>query len=368
MLRAVVGRQYVVTEVVARVPPHRMHVVPAALRVVVLDEQVRPLNPVVVPLARRRAARPREREVLRPRRVDPRQLRRRDLVRQPPSECRHQRDERVQLPAVQVGAAHPLRPVPQVAEDRPFRIGDPVVRLRAEDVVRQLRGTDPRHHPGSEVRRRPVPDDRGGTLRAGQRADELTPARLVVRQRRQRPVRGGHAAEHARGGGQVPPAGDGEVQRHVVPRQLPAPRCRAARRPEDPEAVPLGVKQVRDRRRVQQHERPPHVLHRHDGDDLRVPRHADRRRDQPVRELALRVGERSDRQPAPLGLRQVRPLPPRPGKFKIICQNVPLRLIERIAERGRGGGHPRRRLRRQVLLHRAASCCGYRACMYNVTP
>ncbi|MGB6615349.1 MAG: hypothetical protein WBE95_14800 [Trebonia sp.] len=49
-----------------------MHVVPAALRVVVLDEQVRPLDPVVVPLAWRRAARPREREVLRPRGVDPR--------------------------------------------------------------------------------------------------------------------------------------------------------------------------------------------------------------------------------------------------------------------------------------------------------
>jgi hypothetical protein len=257
-------------------------VVAAALRVVVLDEQVRPLDPEVVPLARGRAARPREGEVLRPSRLQPGHLRRGHLPGQPPGERRDDAHQRVQPGAVQVGAAHALRPVPQVGQQRALGVVDPVVRLGLKDVVGQLDRADSRHHAGGEVRRRPVVDDRVRALRPGQRVDEVVSARLVVRERRQRPVGGGHAAEHARGA-RHEIARHGEIQRHVVPGQLPAPRRLAPRRPEEPEAVPLGVEQVGDPRRGEQHQRPPHVLHRHDRDDLGVPGHADRLGDQPVR-------------------------------------------------------------------------------------
>ena len=304
-----------------------------------------------MPLAGVRGARPREGEVLRACRLEPRHLRRGHLRRQPPGERLDDAGQRVQARAVQVGSAHALGPVAQVGQQRALRVVDPVVRLGLEHVVRPLGGADPRHHAGGEVRRRPVVDDRGLPLRTGQRVDEGVSARLVVRERRQRPVGGGHAAEHARRGGEVAPAGDREVERHVVPGKLPSPRRLPSRRPEDPQAVPLGVEQVGNRGRAEQRQRPPHVLHRHDRDDLRVPGHADRRRDQPMRELALRVGKSPDRQPVPRGLGQVRPLPPRPIQIKVAIQNGLLRLIQRPAERDRGGGHPCRGLRRQVLLH-----------------
>ena len=50
MVRTVVRRQHVVTEIVRRVPPGRMDVGAVSLGVVVLDEQRRPLYPVVMPL------------------------------------------------------------------------------------------------------------------------------------------------------------------------------------------------------------------------------------------------------------------------------------------------------------------------------
>jgi hypothetical protein len=51
MVRTVVRRQHVVAEIVRRVPPRRMDVVAVSLGVVVLDEQCRSLDPVVMPLA-----------------------------------------------------------------------------------------------------------------------------------------------------------------------------------------------------------------------------------------------------------------------------------------------------------------------------
>ena len=49
VVQTVVLGQHVVAEVVGRVPPGRMDVVPVSLGVVVLDEQRRPLDPVVMP-------------------------------------------------------------------------------------------------------------------------------------------------------------------------------------------------------------------------------------------------------------------------------------------------------------------------------
>src|SRR5581483_10917081 len=46
----VVSREQVIAEVTARRPPHRVDVVAAALRVVVLDQQSRSLHAVVVPV------------------------------------------------------------------------------------------------------------------------------------------------------------------------------------------------------------------------------------------------------------------------------------------------------------------------------
>ncbi|HEX3517100.1 MAG TPA: hypothetical protein VHT26_24175 [Trebonia sp.] len=63
---AVVGREDVVTEVAARHPPHRVHVVAAALRVVVLDQQPRALDAEVVPASALGGPGPREPQVLRP--------------------------------------------------------------------------------------------------------------------------------------------------------------------------------------------------------------------------------------------------------------------------------------------------------------
>jgi hypothetical protein len=212
MLRAIVRGKKIVAEVVGRVPPHRMDVVPAALRVVVLDQQVRALDPEVVPLAGRGAARPGEREVLHPRRFDPPHLRGRHVGGQPPGEPRHQLDERVQPLRGQLGTEHALGPAAQVAQDRPFRVGDPVIGLRLEDVVGQFPRADARHHSGGEVRRRPVIDHRGRPLPGRQRRHERSSPRLIVRQRRERPVSGGNAAEHARGGGDVPAVRHGEIQ------------------------------------------------------------------------------------------------------------------------------------------------------------
>jgi hypothetical protein len=347
MLCTIVRGKYVVAEVVRRVPPHRMDVVPAALRIVVLDQQVRPLDPEVVPLAGRRAARPGEREVLHARRFDPPHLRGRHVGGQPPGEPGHQLDERVQPLRGQLGTPHALGPAAQVAQDRPLRVGDPVIGLRLEDVIGQFLRADARHHAGGEVRRRPVIDHRGRPLPLRQRGHERSSPRLVVRERRERTVSGGNAAEHARGGGDMLAACHGEIQRHVMPGELPAPRPGTARRPEDPETVPFRVEQVRDRGGVKEHHRPPHVLHRHDRHDLRVPGHAHRGRDQPVRELALRVGEGSDGKPGPGRLGQVRPFPPRSVKFKIVIQNVPLRLVKHRAERDRGSSHLSRGLRCQ---------------------
>jgi hypothetical protein len=50
VVRAVVCRQHVVAEVVRRVPPRRVDVVAVVLGVVVLDEQRRSLDTVVMPL------------------------------------------------------------------------------------------------------------------------------------------------------------------------------------------------------------------------------------------------------------------------------------------------------------------------------
>src|ERR1700732_2872644 len=86
VVQAVVLGQYVVTEVVGRVAPRRVDVVAVCLRVVMLDEQRRPLGPEVVPLPRFGAARPREAEVVQPGPLQVVQLRPGHLVGQPPRE------------------------------------------------------------------------------------------------------------------------------------------------------------------------------------------------------------------------------------------------------------------------------------------
>src|SRR2546426_5117862 len=61
----VVPREDVVAEVVARMPPHGVHVVGPVLDVVVLDDEIVALYPVVVRLPRFGAARPEEVEITR---------------------------------------------------------------------------------------------------------------------------------------------------------------------------------------------------------------------------------------------------------------------------------------------------------------
>ncbi len=65
-MQAVVLGQHIVAEITGRVPPHRVNVVAVRLGVVVLDEQRRPLDAEVMPLAGFGAARPGEGEVVQP--------------------------------------------------------------------------------------------------------------------------------------------------------------------------------------------------------------------------------------------------------------------------------------------------------------
>src|SRR5579859_4536070 len=128
-----------------------------------------------------------------------------------------------------------------------------------------------------------------------------------------------------------------------MPGQLPSPHL-LARRSEHLEAVPLGVEQVGQPRR----QRPEHVLHGHHRDDLGVPRQAGAGHDQLVREPALTVVERPDRQAVAIPRGQERPLAPLLTEPEARPPALP--LIERAHERGRRRGHPTRRLRyRQAI-------------------
>ena len=81
-----------------------------------------------------------------------------------------------------------------------------------------------------------------------------------------------------------------------------------------------------------------HVLHGHHRDDLGVPRQAGAGRDQLVREPALAVVQRADRQAVPIQRGQERPVAPLLAERK--TRLAPLRLGQRRQERGGGRGHP----------------------------
>ena len=170
----------------------------------------------------------------------------------------------------------------------------------------------------------------GGVERVHQPEAEL----LVVGQRREHAERRGLGAQHARGGGDVAAVDDGEVERHVMPGELPAPR-RLSRRAEHLEAVPVRVEQAPQRLRGH---RPEHVLHGYHRDDLRVRGHARAGHDQLVAELALPRVQRADRQPVPVPRGQVRPGTP------LVAEPVaglfPLFLGQRSEECRGGTRHP----------------------------
>jgi hypothetical protein len=208
----VVLGQHVVAEVVRRVAPRRVDVVAVPLGVVVLDEQLRPLDPEVVPLPRFGAARPGEAEVVQPGLLELVHLSPGHLVGQPPRERPDQDGQVIELDPVQRGTGNALRAPADVAEDVALLLADHVVRLRAEHRVRPLHLADPGHHPGGEIRRRPVVDDRGLPLRRVERVHEPEAEFLVVGQRSQQRVGRGLGAQHARRGRHPLAAGHGEVE------------------------------------------------------------------------------------------------------------------------------------------------------------
>ena len=170
----------------------------------------------------------------------------------------------------------------------------------------------------------------GGVERVHQPEAEF----LVVGQRREDAERRGLGAQHARGGRDVPAVDDGEVEHHVMPGELPAPR-RLSRRAEHLEAVPVRVEQARQR--LPGH-RPEQMLHGYHRDDLRVRGHARAGHDQLVAQLALPGVQHADRQPIPVPRGQVRPGAP------LVAEPVaglfPLFLGQRPEERRGGTRHP----------------------------
>ena len=121
----------------------------------------------------------------------------------------------------------PFGPRADVAEDVALVLADHVVGLGKEHRVGPLDLADPGHHPGGEIRRRAVMDDRGLPLRRVERVHEPEAELLVVGQRSQQPVGRGLGAEHARGGRDPPAPGHGEVERHVMPGRAASPRPRS---------------------------------------------------------------------------------------------------------------------------------------------
>src|SRR5580704_3506832 len=101
MVQTVVLRQYVVAEIVRRVPPCRVDVVAVALGVVVLDKQRRPLDAEVMTLAGFGAARPGEAEVIHPGALEVVHLYPGHLIGQSPRERPDQDAELVELPPAQ---------------------------------------------------------------------------------------------------------------------------------------------------------------------------------------------------------------------------------------------------------------------------
>ena len=83
-------------------------------------------------------------------------------------------------------------------------------------------------------------DDGGPPLGGVERVHQPVAEFLVVGQRREHPDRSRLGAQHAGGGGDVPAVDHGEVERHVVPGELPSPGL-LARRAEYLEAVPFGI-------------------------------------------------------------------------------------------------------------------------------
>ena len=230
---AVVRRQVraegVVAEVGRRITPHRMGVVGLALGVVVLDEQPRALQPVVMRLAGAGGPGPGQVDGVQRGLVGVVRLRR-QAVRDAPQVGGQQRAQQVPLPGVEFPGRQALRDAGQreSAGSRRRRSRRPARRRRPSGSPgRRACGSvnGPRHTSrryiiwspsasrdpvaADDVRRRPVEQDRAGGPLGVERADELTgqvlgPAERAQRrgaeQRRDRRV----GAEEARGRGDGP--------------------------------------------------------------------------------------------------------------------------------------------------------------------
>ena len=164
VMQVVMLGQHVIAEIVGGVTPHRVDVIAVALSVVVLDEQRRTLDAEVVPVAARGAARPGEGEVIEPGAFDGAQLDPGHLVGQPSRERPDQRAELVKLLPGQLAGGQAPGTGADVAEQVPFVLGEVVVGFGAEHGVGPFGVTDPGHHPGGEVRRRAMVNDRGVPL------------------------------------------------------------------------------------------------------------------------------------------------------------------------------------------------------------
>ncbi|MCO5556220.1 hypothetical protein L7F22_009766 [Adiantum nelumboides] len=280
----VVVVEQVHAEVVLRVTPHRVGVVRAVLGVVPLQQQPRPLQPVVVRLPRLRRPRPG-------------QVGREQAAQQVAAAVveRARRDT-----ARRAGERDGLGALDRV--HRPGRALPPDRRGRQRPIARR----DPRPVRRHQVRRRPGGEDRDPGELGREPADDL-PGQVLGRPERARDTpaeqrrRRGVRAEEARRGRGHPPVDDECVHRHVVPAEAPAPGARA-RVTEDPQVVERRVTEPLPVRPGGPVLRPVQdVLQPHDRRHGGVAGLGQPRGDQPHRALLLDRGLRVQRQPAVVG-------------------------------------------------------------------
>lgn len=322
MRRIIMRAQRIPAKVPIQKPHHRVHMIRVILRVIVFDQKLRPLNPVILPLPLLKRPAPRKVNLIRPRRHDllvmnirrrlmiPQHILLNQLLQRPPLlliQLRHRNPLRLQMPRL------PIRPRNNIRRRR-IRINRHLL-LRVTHRPHQLQSQIllPRKNP------QPRPRPRPNLIRIRPIKRRRPRLQLIPRHR--------------------------EIKRQMMPLPPPPPRIRSR--------LPKNAHKIR--RRIPR--RPPpllrlqkNLLQTNNRRRLQKPPLTQRRIQQPKRQRLLRRVHFLQRQPLPL-LRDEMPIKP------LIAPPLELRLrcllrLQRIQKPLRRRRNIRRNTRRQNRLRR----------------